>query len=145
MKGAIQSDHMPTNKYLLQIVGLVAITATEISGIEDELEVTELPDRTMASGGNRKAGEFTMKVPLHHVAEQAALEIWFRESQDPVVPTYQKPCTLTHQSLSGNASRNFSLVGVFPKKRKLPDLEMKNEGELAQVEWTMSYNDIIPI
>lgn len=145
MKGSIQSDHMPTNKYLLQIVGLLPITATEISGIEDELETTELPDRTMASGGNRKASEFTMKVPLHHAAEQAAMEIWFRESQDPVLPTYKKPCTLTHQSISGNASRNFSLVGVFPKKRKLPDLEMKNEGELAVVEWTMSADDILPL
>lgn len=145
MKGEIKPDHMPVNKYTFQIIGLIPITATEVSGIEDELETTELPDRTVASGGNRKATEFTMMVPLHHTAEQAALEIWFRESQDPVTPTYKKPCTLTHESLSGNHTRTFSLAGVFPKKRKLPDLEQKGEGELAQVEWTMSADDVLPL
>lgn len=145
MKGEIQPDHMPVNKYTFQIIGLIPITATEVSGIEDELETTELPDRTVASGGNRKATEFTAMVPMHHTAEQAALEIWFRESQDPVSPGYKKPCTLTHESISGNASRTFSLAGVFPKKRKLPDLEQKNEGELAQVEWTFSADDVLPL
>jgi hypothetical protein len=136
---------MPVNKYTFQIIGLIPITATEVSGIEDELETTELPDRTVASGGNRKATEFTAMVPLHHTAEQAALEIWFRESQDPVSPGYKKPCTLTHESLSGANNRTFSLSGVFPKKRKLPDLEQKNEGELAQVEWTFSADDVLPL
>lgn len=145
MKGEIQGDHMPVNKYVLQVLGLVPLTATEVSGIEDELETTELPDRTVASGGNRKATEWTMMLPMHHTAEQAAMELWYRESQDPVSPTYKKPVTLTHQSLSGNATRNFSLVGVFPKKRVLPDLEKLNEGEIALVEWTMSTDDILPL
>lgn len=145
MKGEIQPDHIPVNKFVFQIVGLIPITATEISGIEDELDTTELPDRTVASGGNRRATEFTMMVPMHHTAEQAAMEAWFLESQDPVSPTYKKPCTLTHTSISGNASRNFSLSGVFPKGRNLPDLEKINEGELAQVEWVMQADDILPL
>ena len=145
MKGEIASDHMPVNKYTFLVIGLIPITATEVSGIEDELETTELPDRTVASGGNRKATEFTVMVPLHHLPEQAALEVWFRESQDPVSPTYKKPVTLTHESLSGNKSRTFSLVGVFPKKRKMPDLEMMNEGEMAQTEWTFSADDVMPL
>lgn len=145
MKGEIQSDHMPTNKYTLAVVGLIPLTATEISGIEDELETTELPDRTVASGGNRKATEFTMLMPMHHAAEQAVMELWYRESQDPVSPTYKKPVTLTHESISGASSRNFSLSGVFPKQRNLPDLEMQGEGELAQVEWVMSADDVLPL
>ncbi len=145
MKGEIQSDHMPVNKYILQIIGLIPLTAVEISGLEDELETTELPDRTVASGGHRKASEITLMVPMHHTAEQAALELWFRESQDPVSPTYKKPGTLTHQSLSGTASRNFSLSGMFPKQRNLPDLERGGEGEMANVEWVFSVDDILPL
>lgn len=145
MKGEIKADHMPINKYILQVVGLIPITAVEISGIEDELETVDLPDRTVASGGNRKASEMTIMVPMHHDAEQAALELWFRESQDPVVPTYKKPCTLTHESISGNNSRNYSLAGVFPKQRNLPDLEKVNEGEPANVEWVFSIDDVLPL
>jgi hypothetical protein len=145
VKGEILADHMSVNKYTLQIVGLIPITAVEMSGIEDELETTELPDRTVASGGNRKATEFTMMVPAHHAAEQAALELWYRESQDPVSPTYKKPCTLTLESISGNATRGYTLSGVFPKGRNTPDLEKKNEGEIALIEWVMSVDDIIPI
>lgn len=145
MKGEILADHMPVNKYTLQVVGLIPITAVELSGIEDELETTELPDRTVASGGNRKATEFTMMVPAHHSAEQAALELWFRESQDPISPTYKKPCTLTLESISGNSTRGYTLSGVFPKGRNTPDLERANEGEMANIEWVMSVDDIIPL
>ena len=145
MKGEIKPDHMPVNKYTLAVIGIIPITATEVSGIEEELETTELPDRTIASGGNTKAFEFNIMVPMHHKAEQVAMELWFRESQDPVSPTYKKPVTLTHESLSGNASSNYSLGGVFPKGRNLPDLEKLNEGEIAQVEWVMSGDSILPI
>jgi hypothetical protein len=145
MKGAILPDHMPINKYQLLVLGLVPLTATEISGIEDELETTEMPDRTVASNGTRKATEFSIMMPMHHAIEQAAMELWFRESQDPIVPTHKKTVTLVHQSVSGALDKSFTLIGVFPKKRALPDLEMANEGEMATVEWTMSCDDIIPI
>jgi hypothetical protein len=145
MKGVIQPDHMPVNRYQLLVLGMIPITCTEISGIEDELQTAEMPDRTVVSGGNRAAFEFTIMVPMHHAAEQAALELWFRESQDPVLPTYKKTVTLVHERVSGANFRSFTLSGVFPKKRALPDLEMANEGEMAQVEWTLSGDDIIPI
>lgn len=145
MKGVIKPDHMPVNNYQFLVLGLLELTAVEISGIEDELQTTELPDRTVASGGNRGPTEFTIMIPLHHTLEQAGMEIWYKESQDPVLPTYKKPCTLIHKSLSGQSQRSFTLVGVFPKKRTLPDLEMANEGEAAMVEWTMSADDVIPI
>ena len=145
MKGIIQEDHMPTNKFTFQVVGLIPLTVIEHSGIEDELDTTELPDRTIASGGTRKATEFTLMMPTHHTAEQAVMELWFREAQDPVSPTYKKPCTLTMERLSSAAGRNFSLVGVFPKKRALPDLDKSNEGEMAMTEWTMSADDVLPL
>jgi len=145
MKGAIQGDHIPVNKYQLLVLGMPPLTFTEVSGIEEELEVAELPDRTVASGGNTKAIEFTGKLPMHHLAEQAAMELWFSSAQDPVLPTYKLPATLVHQSITGNVLRTYSLLGLFPSKRALPDLEMANEGEMAAVEWTFRADDILPI
>lgn len=145
MKGEIQPDHNPVNKFEFQVVGLGVFTAVEISGIEDELDTTELPDRTVASGGNRQATEFELKIPMHHTTERALLEIWYKESQDPVSPTYKKPCTLLHPSLSGAKSVNYTLIGVFPKKRTLPDLEKANEGEMAVITFMMSCDDVLPL
>jgi hypothetical protein len=62
-----------------------------------------------------------------------------------VLPTYKKVGTLICKSISGNTTMTKSLVGVFPTKRVMPDLEMENEGELAMVEWTLSVDDILPI
>lgn len=145
MKGEILPDHIPVNNYELLVLGLPSLTPTEISGLEDELQTTELPDRTRASGGNRGPGEFTMMLPMHHLVEQAAMEIWFRSAQDPVLPIYKLVGTLIHKSISGTTLRTYSLLGMFPTKRVLPDLEKENEGELALVEWTISVDDILPI
>jgi len=145
MKGTIQPDHMPVNNFELLIIGLPPLTPIEVSGLEDELETVDLPDRTKASGGNRKASEFTMKIPMHHTVEMAACEIWFVEGQDPILPTYKKGGTLIHKSLSGNVMRTYTIIGVFISKRVLPDLEMANEGEMAAVEYTVSVDDILPI
>lgn len=145
MKGAIQPDHVALNNYEFLVIGLIPITLTRVGGIEDELETVTLPDRTVASGGNRGPTEFEIDVPLHHTIEVAAMELWYRESQDPVLPTYKKPCTIIYKSVSGNIQRNFTLIGVFPKKRELPEMEMENEGEMGVVTWTMSADDVIPI
>lgn len=145
MKGTLDSDHIPLNKYSLRVLGLFELTPTEIGGMEDELETVELPDRTRASAGHRGPTEITMMLPAHHTVEQAAVELWFRESQDPVAPTYKKSATLIMQSLSGESDRSFTLVGMFPTKRATPDLEMANEGELANIEWTFSVDDVIPV
>lgn len=145
MKGIIKPDHMPVNKFSLKVVGLVDLTAITVSGIEDELQTVDLPDRTVASGGNRMAGEFDIAIPLHHTLEMAAMEVWFKEGQDPITPTYKKPCTLGMDSLSGASSRNYTLVGVFVKKRALPDLDKENDGDMAMATWTLSYDDILPL
>lgn len=145
MKGKILPDHLPLNKYKLLVIGLPPLTTTMVSGIEEEMDVVTLPDRTQASGGNTKPGEFTIKLPMHHLVEQAAMEAWFKESQDPVTATYKKPGTLVYESNSGTTLKSYTLVGLFPSKRKLPDAEMSNEGEMAEVEWTLKYDDILPV
>lgn len=145
MKGALLPDHIPVNNYELVIIGLPALTPVEVSGLEDELVTTDLPDRTRASGGERNPHEFTIMLPMHHIVEQAAMEIWYKEGQHPISPGYKKPGTLIHKSGSGNILRTFTLIGAFASKRVLPDLEMNNDGEQANVEWTISVDDMLPI
>lgn len=145
MKGAIQPNHIPLNKYQLLVLGLPQLTPIEFSGIEDELQTQEMPDRTVASGGHRGATEATMMLPAHHDVENFAMELWYRESQDPVSPTYKRTATLVMQNIDGSAGRTYTLVGVFPKKRSTPDLELENEGEMAGIEWVLSIDDVLPI
>ena len=145
MKGKIKPDHMPVNKYELVVIGLPPITPVTVSGIEDELQTVDLPDRTKASGGNRNPSEVVITLPMHHLAEQAAMELWYAESQDPVSPTYKKIGTLIYKSLSGQSFKSYTLDGVFPSKRALPEGDMANEGEQANVEWTLQVDNVLPI
>ena len=144
MKGAIQPDHIPKNKYVLKIVGMPTITWTSVGSLEEELEKVLLPDRTCASGGNTKPTEFDVKHPTHHAAERIAMENWFTEGQDPVQPSYKKVGTLTKQSISGMAIAAYLLQGLFVWKRVTSDLEMENEGELDEIVWSMSVDQIFP-
>lgn len=145
MKGVLQTDHIPVNKYQMLVVGLPPLTFTEISGIEQELETVDLPDRTVASGGNKGVVEFTVMQPAHHLAEVAAIESWFVESIDPVSGSYKKDGTVILQSISGDTIKTHSILGMFPSKKALPDLEMANEGELATIEWTFKADEVLPI
>ena len=142
MKGSIQPDHIPKNKYVLTIIGLPPITFTKVSGLEEELETVDLPDRTVASGGNTKAVEFTVSMPTHHTPERIAMENWNLQCRDPVAPNYKKIGTLVKQSLTGINMVSYTLQGLFVKKRSTPDVEMSNEGELDELEWTMSADQI---
>lgn len=146
MKGQIQPGHIPVNKFELLVVGLPTLTVIEVSGIEEELNVVELPDRTKASGGVTNSVEFTITLPGHHSVEIAAMEAWYLESQDPVTPTYKKAASLLMQSVALlGPTRTFNLINVFPMKRKLPSLEMKNEGEMMAYEWGMCADWIQPM
>ncbi len=145
MKGEIQPDHMPVNKFQFRVAGLIDLKPVTVSGLEEELNVADLPDRTRASGGTKNAGECEIGIPEHHTVEMAACELWFKEGQDPVLPTYKKACTLVRQSISGLKTRNYTLVGCFIRKRVTPDLDKANEGEMGVVMWTVSWDDIIPL
>lgn len=144
MKGTIKKNHIPASEFKLLVIGMPEITLVTVSGIEEELETVDLPDRTTASGGHTKPVEFTITQPMHHLVELAAMEAWFRESQDPVSPTYKKNATLVMTSIGGDVSKTYSLMGLYPSKQKLPDLDMANEGEMNVVEWTMKADDITP-
>lgn len=143
MKGAIKSNHNAVNKYRMSVVGLPSLTPTKISGLEVELEVVDLPDRTVASGGNTKAIEFTAMFPMHHTLEIAALDKWLADSTDPVQPGYKKAATITVYRIGPGIPNTTQLIGVFPCKRKSPDLEMVNEGEMAEIEYTFKVDQTI--
>ena len=143
MKGSIQADHIPVNKYEILVAGLPGLIFTEISGLEQETENVVLPDRTTASGGDSQPVEFTAMQPMHHKAEVKVMEAWYTEGRDPVSPTYKKPVTLIHKSISGAVLATYFITGCWVSKMKLPDLEQANEGEMAQIEWTFK-GDFVP-
>lgn len=145
MKGVVQNDIIPKNKYKLFVVGFAPITAIEVSGIEDEVQTSELPDGTIATGGRKPPIEFTFSTPFHHTIEQKALEGWYQEGQDPVSPGYKKEMTLTFLSNSGLVLRSYSISGAFLSKRALPAGEVASEGEMTMVTWTCKADDINPL
>ena len=142
MKGSVQPGHIPLNNYELIIIGMPPILFTEVSGLEQETETTDLPDRTVASGGNVKATEFTAMSFEHHSIELAALELWRREGVDPVSPTYKKIGTLIKKNIHGEIASTRTITGVFIKKRTDPDMELANEGEPSLIEWTFSVDNV---
>ena len=113
LKGQIQPDHIPNNKYELNIVGLPPITFVKVSGLENEVAGVELPDRTMATGGQRGTSESTVEVPNHHSVDVATMELWYEEGVDPVSPFYKKAGVLVQISGSGIVRRSWSLTGVW--------------------------------
>lgn len=145
MKGILQADHVGTNTYSLKVVGLpVEAVFTKISGIEDELEVAQMPDRTQEPGGRSKPGTFTVNTPLHHTAERVAMEIWYKSCHDPVLPTCKLTGVLAWKRISGSTEATYNISGLFPGKRKLPEADMNSEGDLAEIEWTMAFDSIDP-
>ncbi len=140
LKGTIQPDHIPVNKYSLVAVGVPPITFTSISGLETEVAAIDLPDRTKATGGQVSAGDFEAMVPMHHSIEIAAMDVWYREAQDPVSLTYKKAAVLEHRSGSGEILQAYALVGLWVHARKLPDLSHADDGAMAQVEYTLCFD-----
>lgn len=146
LKGLIQPGHIPINKYSLLFPAMPPLVVTKLSGLEEELETSEMPDRTIQSGGQTKAVEMTIEICMHHQIEMAAMELWFAQSKDPVLPGYKKDGTLLHQSVSAVGIANvFALIGTFPKNRKTPEMDMRNDTDAAMVEWTLSIDDVAPL
>ena len=146
VKGKLKPDHIPQNKYELLVVGIpIPLTFVTVGAIEEELDMVDLPDRTRASGGETKPVEFSGTLPMHHLAEQAAMELWYTEGKAPVSATYKKVGSLVLQSISGALIRSYSLDGLCVTKRGLPEFGMENEGEAAMVEWSFSADRVNPL
>lgn len=146
MKGSVKPNHIPVNNFELIVIGLPPILFTEISGLEDETQTVDLPDRTKASGGNDTgAKEFTGSMFEHHTVERAAMELWFKQGRDPVDPLYKKAGTLIKRDISGAVASTTTLVGLWVTKKGTPDLDLANEGDPAMLEWTFSADSALPV
>jgi len=145
VKQTLKPDHIPVNKYKMLIAGVLALTFTKVSGIEYTLGVADLPDRTRSPGGNANATEFTVEQPLHHLAEVAAMELWFEGCQDPISSTAKKAVTLIMTSGTGARIKTYTMTGVWPSARKTPDLDYANDGDMAVIEWTFQADDMLPV
>lgn len=146
IKGTLNNDHIPTNKYVLAVAGVVApngsFTCVKISGLKAESDVAQLPDRTVASGGgNKKTGQFTVDTPEHHTAEQVAWQLWYNEGLGNPLPTYKKFAVLQVQSLSGEIVRTYSLTGAWVSAFETQERDMASEGGLSITKYTIEYDD----
>lgn len=143
MKGQIQDGHIGTNRFELKVLGGPDLVFTEISGIESETPVVDLPDRTQATGGEEAVGEFTAMLPMHHTVQILFMDVWLQEGRDPVTPTYKRVATLIHTNIENNKTVSYELIGLFVSKRATPDLDMASDGDLAKVEYTFKYDSVI--
>ena len=141
-KFVILPDPIQVSNYSLRVVGLPELTPTSVGALELELDESELPDRTQVSGGRTKPGEFEMKIPLHHAVEIVAMKSWFKEGQDPQTTTYKKVGSLLLESGTRLNKYPVTIIGLWCKKKSIPDLEMNNDGEMAEATFTMKYDDL---
>lgn len=144
VKATLSPDPVQNNKYRFSVIGLVDILFTKVDGLEEEIDVVDLPDRTKVSGGNSKAVTFTASQPGHHTAEVLAMEAWYSlECKDPLSSTYKKSATLTVYSGTGAIARTYTMVGVWPSKRNTSDLSMEDAGTMFEIEWTFNCDSLI--
>lgn len=142
LKGKIKDDHMPVNAPELRVPGVPPLTLVNADEIEETLQTVDLPDRTVASGGQREPLEFNIMIPMHHSEEITAMELWYKQGQDPVLPGYKRTGTYIWPSLTGQTRRSFMLLGLFVAGRTIPAKDMTNEGELALATYRMRASDI---
>lgn len=145
MKGVLREDHIPSNKFTLS-VPLVAggqFTPISVTGFDRKVGVVDLPDRTKATDGVSKAINFEMTLPAHHSDEIAAMELWFRESQDPVSPLYKKPGVFTQESLTGRIVRKWELIGLWTSGPKNDDSKLADEGTMVTITYQMHCDDAV--
>ena len=143
-KFVILPDPIQVSEYSLSIVGLPPLTPTSVGSLELELDSVELPDRTQVSGFRTKPGEFEMKIPAHHHIEVAAMTLWHAQATIGD-PTYKKVGTLKMNSGSRLNSKLITIIGLWNCKPATPDNEMGNDGDMAEMTYTMKYDDLLGI
>jgi len=142
VKGALEQNPAQKHRYKMLVVGLnpAELHPTSISGIEAMTGVAELPDRTRISDGVIKAGSFTIKIPGHHKIELASLNSWLGDVKTKAPSDYKKDATIIAYDGGRNAVRVITLSNVWPEGYSESDFEMGNEGEMSEIEWTMSFD-----
>lgn len=142
MKGRIKPDHINVNKFELRIAGVITLYPIEVSGIEKENPSIDLPDFTTAAGGRTKSSEFVVKIAAHHKDEVAYMLAWQKSAESKQLPTYKLPAVYTMRSGTEANLLIANLEGAWVHKVKLPDGEMKNDGEMAVIEFTCKADNV---
>ena len=144
LKGKIQEDHIPLNKFELLVTGLPTLTLITTDDIEEALNVIEMPDGTKRSGGQTDAPEFTGQIPMHHDVQVLALELWYKQGQDPIQEGYLKAGSLVFYRGSGTP-RPFELINLWVSGRTIPGGDMDNDGEPAMLTFTFQADNVTPV
>lgn len=144
MKGVIQEDHMPANKGTLKILGLPGIDFTTISGPTFATTEVELPDATVVSGGKRGPWEMTVTVPIHHLVQIVAMDLWVEDGKNGK-NGYKKSGSMIFPSVSGDKIKTYSLLGVWARDLTLPDQDMANDGDMNVNTYVLRGDDALPV
>ena len=143
--GTIQPDHMPVNKFELIVLGLPKIVFTTVGSFTDATTEAELPDGTVASGGKSSPVEIPVTVPRHHLVSIMAMDNWKQQGKDPIDPGYKKTGTLITYSGTGDVFKTEQLIGVWARDKATPDLDMDNDGDMAENSYVLRADQVIPI
>ena len=144
IRAKLKPEKILNNDFDLLIPGVPPLVVLGVTGLEDELDTAEMPDRTKVSGGRRKPFEIEVKLAEHHVEEMLAMNTWYTQSEVRL-PGYKRVGTLIKTSESGFLSAKYTLLGIFPTKRSDSDLDFNSEGELSEITWTISVDSRISI
>lgn len=144
LKGKIQENHIPLNKFELIVAGMPQITLVTTGDIEESVPAIDMPDRTRRSGGQTGPVSFTGTIPMHHDVQVAALELWYKQCQDPVQDGYLKAGSLMWYRSNGDP-RPFELINLWISARTIPGGDMKNDGEPALLTFKFEADEVTPV
>lgn len=145
IKNVLKTNRVQVNKFQLTIQpGVGAPLFTTISGLEEELDTVDLPDRTSRSGGREKQLEFEVGQPMHHDLEVLAMEAWYRMCK-ATLPLYLKLGVLVLFDEWGMPRRKYTLPNLWISKRAHSELELDNDGEMSIITWTLKADQIVPM
>ncbi len=143
IKGEALPDPALRGQFRVSFIGMPPIYATKFTGLEFEIETTDLADRTRHSAGATGAGEAVCSGYLHHTIEAVAWEAWFDASRNGS-PGYKRDGTLEILGADGIPRAIYSLVGVWPKKWAIGDFD-KTSKDSVEVAFTLSIDDRIKL
>lgn len=145
IKSVLKVNRVQVNKFKLTISpGVGSPLFTTISGLEEELDTVDLPDRTSRSGGREKQIEFEVQQPMHHDLEVVAMEVWYRMCKASL-PLYLKLGVLILFDEWGIPRKKYTLPNLWISKRSHSELDLDNDGEMSTITWTLKADQIIPM
>jgi len=114
------------------------ITFTSISGLEQEIDAAESPDRTAHSTGIAKNVTLTVKCASHDDASISAMYEWYDECWGNVSEGYKKTGTLAFEDNRGIARKVYYLEGAWLKKFADDEAQMEESSKIHETEFSVS-------